>query len=285
MGDFDGDGDVDIGEVCVRITYAYSPPFPPLYPKRYIPVYNCETRWRRNAQGPALLSPSLIDLSGDGVNTPGEPGTLHVTLVNRSGVTGGPVTLEARPLAATVVFTPGSREFDVLSPAESISVDFAYTANPNAVCSSLISAEVTLMTAAGTVLTRPPQERFGVPGTFPASGEQTDPVPIPDNEPSGVESVITLEAPAGATLTAFNGLAAAGDCTLKIVDQGATDAGSLDSWSIAVTYQAWVCDPWNFQAMVLEMLGVDTGAPGLDSNGDGWLDAADIVDYLLEHGG
>lgn len=333
MGDFDGDGDVDIGEVCVRITYAYIPPFPPLYPGRYIPVYNYETRWRRNAQGPALLSPSLIDLSGDGVNTPGEPGSLHVTLVNRSGVTGGPVTLEARSLTATVVLTLGSREFDVLSPAESIGVDFPYTTDPSAVCGSLISAEVTLTAAAGTALTRPPVERFGVLRSFPASGEQSGPLPIPDNDVNGLESVITLEAPAGATLTAFSvsvnithpftgdllvsirapggeeatlfngqgqagqdlvatypvtafhGLAAAGDYTLEIIDQGATDEGSLDSWSIAATYQAWVCDPWHFQAMVLELLGVHTGASGLDVNGDGQVDAADIVDYLLEHGG
>jgi subtilisin-like proprotein convertase family protein len=172
--------------------------------------------------------------------------------------------------------------------------------------------------------------RRGNPLTqFSDAATDTVDLPIPDNDPAGVERTLDLTAPGtlktltvsldithpfrgdlkvtlmlppGQTLTVYDapaqsgedlrgnfpltvppGLPAQGTYLLKVVDRSASDTGTLNSWGLSVTSEGYVCAPWTPEAIILELLGIPTGEGDLDVNGDGRLDAADLVEWMLKN--
>jgi subtilisin-like proprotein convertase family protein len=113
------------------------------------------------------------------------------------------------------------------------------------------------------------------------------------------EVLITLTHPGGAMATlfnrpgevgadirltvdtnAFNGLPASGTYTLKIVDSGPGDVGTLNRWVLRVDNDVLRATAWQPEQILSALEGDDGGELVLDLNHDGRIDVADLVTLI-----
>ncbi|MGD8376442.1 MAG: proprotein convertase P-domain-containing protein [Acidobacteriota bacterium] len=81
------------------------------------------------------------------------------------------------------------------------------------------------------------------------------------------------------SLDAANGIAAAGDWSLRVVDQAGQDTGSIESWSLILTLPSIPCGPSaRYGSHGLED---DACAAGGAGSGDGWWDPGEAVAFDL----
>ena len=82
-----------------------------------------------------------------------------------------------------------------------------------------------------------------------------------------------------APLSGLNGISAAGNWTLKVVDNAGQDVGTIDNWTLTLRYAAAACGPHAKYAS--HALTLDTCSAGGPGSGNGTWDAGETVDFTV----
>jgi hypothetical protein len=282
--------------------------------------------WYRTVAGPNVIATEFADFSGDGVVSPGETGTLRVTVRNDEPdeLTGAVVAVAStQPL---VSFTGAGAELATLAAGATAEAEFPFTTDTAADCGAQTRVDWLREWNGHSTRLAGPTLAFGVYRDAIARVAEAPGISIPDNDQAGVvrtlsvmapngrcgevwarveithtyrgDLLVTLRHPSGVTRTLFNSpgtpgenlsisvqfwdfldLAPGGDYTLTVVDRQPGDAGTLVSWSLQVDYEGWQCPAWQPEQVLEPLLGIPLSQNNLvpDVNGDGLIDAADVV--------
>jgi subtilisin-like proprotein convertase family protein len=81
-------------------------------------------------------------------------------------------------------------------------------------------------------------------------------------------------------LPAHDGLSPEGEWTLQVIDHAPGNTGNLTRFRLQIRYRFVDCAVWGEEELLRALLGLVPTSPLMDYNGDGVIDAADVVAVL-----
>jgi subtilisin-like proprotein convertase family protein len=146
-----------------------------------------------------VSSATFEDLSGDGVNLVGEPGTLHVRLLAQTRQTLMNAAVLVSSETPGLEFMPTRFELGTVEAATTQSADFQYTTS-GATCGDELRAALSVVWDGNFSEAAAGPEPFGQIRPFSFAAEESPGVAIPDADPAGVTRSLAVGAMPGHTV-------------------------------------------------------------------------------------